>query len=105
MKFCALMLVVLLANGCGSVHCKSEKLHGIAEKRQEVEVLVTEMGLLGRSLEELQREIGATGTDYAGAQEEQDLDRAIAVLRHAQDKLSSQQARLRKHYSIGNGPY
>ena len=98
MKFLAPILVALLfAAGCAS-NRPTPTAAQIFKQRAEVEVLVEEIDIITRELEDVQRQ--ASKNEYSMVSEGRDLDDIILVLREAKARLVAKKRRLREDYHV-----
>jgi len=109
--------MLTITTGCTSWSGQQRKsLRSLAEKRQEIEVLRNEVEVSLHALTETQerlvprldvRDANAKGDPKIYTQESQgrDLDQIITIFRQARDRLSAEDRRLHKEYSLDHGPY
>ena len=99
MKFSALILVALFfANGCTTNH-PSISASQIAQKRQELGILCSEIDVLTRHLQRLQDE-EITNSTYSAAVQTHDLDGSILAARQARDLLMAADRRLMQELTV-----
>ena len=89
-----LISLFLIGTGCKSFQARPMANRDAATKEMEIEVLQSEIEVLGKGLIHLERELAATRT-YDVKSRQRDLDRQIAILRQTRARLSAEEKRLR----------
>jgi hypothetical protein len=105
MKYPALILVFLLfACGCATHH-SGPKAKEIPDKQEELKVLCAELRLAALQLDNLQRDLTASGL-YSAADQTRDLDYSISTIQQARNRLTAKYWKLVNEYHHDwHGPF